>query len=47
MAKSKFFRAFVAGQTISDGRKIDSAWIDPVPLITGRHAAPSLTSTAK
>ncbi len=28
--KSKFFRAFVAGQTISDGRKIDDAWIDQI-----------------
>jgi len=30
MAKSKFFRAFVAGQTISDGRKIDADWIDQI-----------------
>ncbi|SDA21489.1 GPO family capsid scaffolding protein [Sphingomonas sp. NFR15] len=30
MAKSKFFRAFVEGQTISDGRKIDGAWIDQI-----------------
>lgn len=30
MAKSKFFRAFVAGQTISDGRKIDDAWINQI-----------------
>jgi len=30
MAKSKFFRAFVEGQTISDGRKIDPAWIDQI-----------------
>jgi len=30
MAKSKFFRAFVAGQTISDQRKIDDAWIDQI-----------------
>lgn len=28
--KSKFFRAFVEGQTISDGRKIDAAWIDQI-----------------
>ncbi|BCA60253.1 GPO family capsid scaffolding protein [Sphingomonas sp. HMP6] len=28
--KSKFFRAFVAGQTISDGRVIDPAWIDQI-----------------
>lgn len=30
MAKSKFFRAFVEGQTISDGRKIDGTWIDQI-----------------
>jgi hypothetical protein len=28
--KSKFFRAFVEGQTISDGRKIDRDWIDQI-----------------
>lgn len=28
--KSKFFRAFVEGQTISDGRKIDADWIDQI-----------------
>lgn len=28
--KSKFFRAFVEGQTISDGRKIEAAWIDQI-----------------
>ncbi len=27
---SKFFRAFVEGQTISDGRKIDADWIDQI-----------------
>jgi hypothetical protein len=30
MAKSKFFRAFVEGQTISDGRKIEGPWIDQI-----------------
>ncbi|WP_261295878.1 GPO family capsid scaffolding protein [Sphingomonas hylomeconis] len=30
MAKSKFFRAFVAGATISDGRVIEPEWIDQV-----------------
>jgi hypothetical protein len=28
--KSKFFRALVEGQTISDGRKIDADWIDQI-----------------
>ena len=28
--KSKFFRAFVEGQTISDGRKIEADWIDQI-----------------
>jgi len=28
--KSKFFRAFVEGQTISDGRRIEAAWIDQI-----------------
>jgi hypothetical protein len=28
--KSKFFRAFVEGQTISDGRKIEGVWIDQI-----------------
>ena len=28
--KSKFFRAFVEGQTISDGRKIEGPWIDQI-----------------
>jgi hypothetical protein len=28
--KSKFFRAFVEGQTISDGRKIEAEWIDQI-----------------
>lgn len=28
--KSKFFRAFVEGQTISDGRVIDASWIDQI-----------------
>ena len=28
--KSKFFRAFVEGQTISDGRKIEAGWIDQI-----------------
>ena len=28
--KSKFFRAFVEGQTVSDGRKIDADWIDQI-----------------
>jgi len=30
MAKSKFFRAFVEGDTISDGRKVTAAMIDQV-----------------
>jgi len=30
MAKSKFFRAFVEGQTVSDGRKVEAAWIDQI-----------------
>lgn len=28
--KSKMFRAFVEGQTISDGRKIEAGWIDEI-----------------
>jgi hypothetical protein len=30
MAKSKFFRVFVEGFTVSDGRKIEAAWIDDI-----------------
>lgn len=30
MAKSKFFRAFVEGFTVSDGRKIEASWIDDI-----------------
>lgn len=28
--KSKFFRVFVEGHTVSDGRKIEAAWIDQI-----------------
>lgn len=30
MAKSKFFRVFVEGFTVSDGRKIEASWIDDI-----------------
>ncbi|MEE2741583.1 MAG: GPO family capsid scaffolding protein [Pseudomonadota bacterium] len=30
MAKSKFFRVFVEGFTVSDGRKIEASWIDEI-----------------
>ena len=30
MGKSKFFRVFVEGFTVSDGRKIEAAWIDDI-----------------